>query len=66
MTIKDRLGKYSKKKYFKYQIIYMIFVSNMPMLSPHIVFNILFDLMYDMCYPFHVKTTLFCFYTCYC
>ena len=46
MTINDRLGKYSEKRFFKEcQIIYMIFMSNMLMLSPHIVFNIPFDLM---------------------
>ena len=43
-----------QKKYFKGdQMRYMIFVSNMLMISPHIAFNIPFDLMYDICYPLH-------------
>ena len=42
-------------------MIYMIFLSNILMISPHIVFNIPFYLMYDISYPLHVKTTLLLF-----
>ena len=42
-------------------MMYIIFVSNMLMIKPHIDFNISFDLMYDICYPWHVKTHFFVF-----
>ena len=45
MTINNRLSKYSKKVFKGDQIIYLTFVSNMLMISPHADFNIPFDLI---------------------
>ena len=55
-----QIKKISKKKYFKRdQMMFVIFVSNMLMISPHMAFSIPFDLMYDICYPLHVRNHFF-------
>ena len=68
MSINNKLSKYSEKEYFKgYQYIWcMIFLNNILMILPHIVFNILFVLIYDKCYPLHIKIILSCVCSGYC
>ena len=45
----------------------MIFLNNMLMTSPYIVFYIPFDLIYGSCYLLHAKITLFfLFFFCFC
>lgn len=41
----------------------MIFLNNVQVTLPHIVFNTPFELIYDKRYPLHAKTKIFWFYT---
>ena len=41
----------------------MIFLNNVQVTLPHIVFNTPFELIYDKRYPLHAKAKIFWFYT---